>query len=101
MTGRSAARKTGPASPFRSGIRWIVEEKGVRVFRAATGELFVLGYPEAAVWDLLGRGRAEAKIAAELAAIMNWSASKARASVRVCLDRWSALGILRAARSRG
>jgi hypothetical protein len=80
---------------FSPRIRWIVEERGVRVYDAEAGELFALEYPEAAVWDLLSRDPRGETVIPKLAAVLGWSEPRARRLLRSCADRWADLGVLR------
>ena len=40
----------------RSGISWVVEKNGIRLFKEMTGNSIFLNYPEAALWDLISQG---------------------------------------------
>jgi len=85
---------TRGAVHFAPDIGWIVEEGSVRIFHAGKGELLKLGYPEAAVWDLISRYSREEEIVPKLAAIGDLSAPAARIFLRSCLRRWIQAGIL-------
>jgi hypothetical protein len=63
-------------------VRWAVEAAGVVLVNDATGAVITLGYPQAAVWDLLTRGDSGAKIGAKLCAIAALEPAAARALVR-------------------
>jgi hypothetical protein len=82
------------AFDFAPDIGWIVEETSVRVFQAEKGELLRLAYPEAAVWDLIGRHSREADMVPKLAAIGDLSRAAARSLLRACLRDWLRAGIL-------
>ncbi|MGA2328433.1 MAG: PqqD family protein [Bryobacteraceae bacterium] len=58
-------------SEFRAAeqVRWAVEAAGVVLIDGATGAATTLGYPEAAIWDLITRGDSRERIAAKLCAI--------------------------------
>ncbi len=92
--------RTGCWTPAPS-IRWIVEEKGVRIFHARKGELFFLEYPAAAVWDLLLRDPGRRSIVPKLAAILGRPEPQARSILRSCLRRFADAGILRRGGPRG
>jgi len=96
--------KPGPrgiAVELAPRIGWIVEEGTVRVFEAEKGELLKLGYPEAAVWDLISRYSLEADIVPKLAVIGGLNRAATRALLHSCLRGWLRSGILVQAGSRG
>jgi hypothetical protein len=63
-------------------VRWAVEAAGVVLVNDATGVAITLGYPQAAVWDLLTRGESGARIGAKMCAIAALEPPDACALVR-------------------
>jgi hypothetical protein len=75
-----------------AGVRWAVDRAGVNV--AGAGGTFRLGYPEAAVWDLAGRGYRFARIVALTGAIGDLDPPQAEALVRSAFADWAEAGLL-------
>lgn len=73
---------------------WVVEPHGVALIHMAQGRRRELGYPEAAVWDLVTRGRPEKTICSMLELIAGIGPREARTLVDSCLDQWLAEGWL-------
>ena len=76
-----------------NGVRWSVGTVGVTLVDAC-GEVHTLGYPEAAIFDLLSRRYSFAKVAALTAGIACLDRAGAEALVRSTLERWADCGIL-------
>ena len=91
---RPAGRKAGAVpdglSPSRE-VRWVVEQRGVRVFGLA-GQSRFLEALEAA-WDLVSRGDSLERASAKLAAIGNLS-PQAGAQLRAWAKTWMSAGWL-------
>ena len=62
-------------------VRWAVEAGGVVVIDRQ-GEAVTLGYPRAAIWDLLTRGESDERICAKMCAIASLEPEAAQALVR-------------------
>jgi len=59
-------------------VRWAVEAGGIVVIDHK-GEATTLGYPQAAIWDLLTRGESEERACAKLCAIASLDREAAQA----------------------
>jgi hypothetical protein len=75
------------------GVRWAVEDDGILLDDGA-GQVAKLGYPEAAIWDLMARGYRHAKLVELVTHIAGLDATAAGALVAECLRRWTARGVL-------
>lgn len=81
------ARRYRPAV----GLAWSVETAGLRL-ADGNGAVFDLGYPEAAVWELLARGLDMAKVVDLARWIAGDAPAAAPARVEACIDRWCRAG---------
>jgi hypothetical protein len=82
---------TIPASAcFRTtpGTLWSAQAGGVIVGDHVRNDWMQLAYPEAAVWDLLARGRSIADTAGRVRWIAGLSPEAAQTLVQGCADRW-------------
>ena len=70
------------------GMLWTVEPEGVAVGDSLRHEWVRLAYPEAAVWDLLARGRTKAETATLVRWIAALAPAEAEALVEQCLKCW-------------
>jgi hypothetical protein len=78
----------------RGTVRWTVESAGVQLFDSATGAVCTLGYPEAAVWDLMVRGRSRPAIVSLMRPIASLDPRHAESLVSGLLIEWCARGFL-------
>jgi hypothetical protein len=83
-----------PAYCVAPGIRWIVEERGVRIIDELARRSEALGYPEAAVWELLLRGHSLPETVRMVRHIAGVTGAQAQMSVERCIDRWCKAGWL-------
>ena len=85
-----------PARCYRTGPRvsWAVVPGGVLVVCGATARDYLLPYPEAAIWDMLGRGRSVEHVARLLPRICGVSRRAAARIIDHGLRRWVELGLL-------
>lgn len=93
----------GPANPcggiyrLARGIRWVVETRGITLYREGveenTGTLASLPYPQAALWDLLQRYRF-AEMVELLGYVMNTDPVSARTWALEIIAAWTAAGYL-------
>jgi hypothetical protein len=74
---------------------WVVEPHGITLLHLTRGRCRNLSCPEAAVWDLVTRGRPEEKIHSLLELIAGIGPHDARRLVDSCLDQWLAEGGLK------
>ena len=82
--------------PYRSSpdTRWSVEKDGIVLWNLATGARLLLGYPQAAVWDLASRSDSEEHLARKIAAIAGLDSSAAQRLVRESLAQFAEAGFL-------
>ncbi len=81
------------------GVRWVVGPAGLTVVTAA-GHQHVLGYPEAAVWDLFSRPYAFAKVVSMTGHIADLRPAEAEAFVHDTLSTWVRQGLVEPVRGR-
>lgn len=75
------------------GVEWTVEKGGL-LLRVPGGQFEQIGYPEAAVWDLLNRNYSVEQ-AIELAAhIAGLNRDASRDLVAASVEKWTAKGLL-------
>ncbi len=74
--------------------RWAVEHEGVFLWNEASGATLKLGYPEAAIWDLLTRRDSRARIATKLTVIASLAPETAATAVSNMVRRLVAEGFL-------
>jgi hypothetical protein len=77
-----------------AGVSWIVEHDGIRLLRIGAGCAELLGYPEAAIWDLAVRGAGESAMAPKIAAIAACSTDEARRIIARTLAAWRERGVV-------
>jgi hypothetical protein len=75
-------------------VHWAVERTGLLLIHADSGASCLLGYPDAAVWDLLARGNTPEIVASKLCAIAALAPAEAQALVDALTARWHAAGWL-------
>jgi len=75
------------------GVRWSVGRVTLTL-ADAKGNVRTLRYPEAAVFDLVSRGRPFAKVVSLTAHILSLDAAGAEALVRSTLEEWADGGFL-------
>lgn len=76
--------------------RWAVENTGVLLINAASGATRFLGYPQAAIWDLVARGDSRARVADKLCAIAGLTREEADALAAEVASMLCAEGFLEA-----
>ncbi len=76
------------------GVSWAVVQGGVLVIGGAPLLSHLLPYPEAAIWDMLGRGRSVEHVARLLPLIGRMSEEDAERLIKDSLRRWSELGLV-------
>jgi hypothetical protein len=74
-------------------VMWVVERTGIRLVSLEGGEDWI-GYPEAALWELLTRGVSRAYALRVFGAVAGTGPAGAEASVREWLGRWVEAGFL-------
>lgn len=77
----------------RAGVQWAVDRAGVTLANR-DGSALTLGYPEAAIWDLLSRGSAFPRIVSLTGRIASLEPEPAEALVRSTLEDWTRAGFL-------
>ena len=77
-------------------VAWVVEPYGLALIHLADGHRLELSYPEAAVWELVTRGRSVEAILSMLELIAGIGPSEAQTLVDSCLAQWIADGWLEA-----
>jgi hypothetical protein len=75
---------------------WTVEPDGIALLNARQGRHLRLGYPEAAVWDLLARQKPEESLLPLLEAIAGLARPQAEELLASCLASWLEEGWLEA-----
>lgn len=95
---RARAPELRPASrgPHRPapGITWSVEQRGALVFdRSRTAPTWI-GYPEAAIWDLLTRGTPWTQLVAVFATVAGVTADDAEKQAGAACRAWVESGLL-------
>jgi hypothetical protein len=75
-------------------VRWAVETAGVVLINNANGAATTLGYPEAAIWDLITRGDPGERIAAKLCVIAGLDPAAAHQLVLDTVAAWRKAGFL-------
>ena len=102
MTARNRDQRTAARRyACKPEVAWVVEDDGILLVNRATGTTRFLGYPEAAVWDLLSRGRSFARAVSTLRATTERDAAEAERLVRDCIRQWVDAGILTEASDHG
>jgi hypothetical protein len=84
-----------------SHIRWAVEADGLLLVNSATGAVHRLRYPDAAVWDLIGREPSVLSLAYKIGPIAARDPMAAEQYVRRKLKEWADAGWLTAEIERG
>lgn len=79
-----------------AGVSWVVQDRGVEVLDEAARRSQRLGYPEAAVWELLLRGHDVPAAAEMLRWVLDVPPEEARELVERCLGEWTRAGWLEA-----
>lgn len=82
-------------------MAWVVEVDGVVLMDNLTGALHRLGYPDAAVWDLVGREPTVSGLAIKIGPIAALDPKAAEFYVVRKLEEWAEAGLLVAGEERG
>jgi hypothetical protein len=77
-----------PRYRLQEAILWTVEEDGICVFDDLCCRRLHLPYPEAAVWDMMARGRSLADIVAIMPFVADLPAAEAARLVERCVNHW-------------
>lgn len=75
------------------GVEWSVEKYGL-LLRLPCGQFEQIGYPEAAIWDLLVRNYSSEKVIELAAHIAGLDLDAARDLVHASVDAWTARALL-------
>jgi hypothetical protein len=81
------------------GVRWVVDRATLKV-SDGRGRVCVIGYPQAAVWDLFTRSYPYTKVVSMMTHIASLDERAADALVREALVEWVRLGFLEPVESR-
>jgi len=76
------------------GVRWTIEDDGL-LLDDGTGHIAKVGYPDAAIWDLMVRGYRHGKLVELVTHIASLDESAADELVAECLELWAERGVLR------
>jgi len=99
------ARESGGPDPrtyeCAPDVAWVVETDAIVVVHGGTGAAYSLEYPEAAIWELLGRGYSYERVVSMLPTIASLSSSAAEQRVLHALDAWTEVGLLVGADGHG
>lgn len=87
------AQSTAYRAPV--GISWIVQSRGVQILDEIARCSESLGYPEAAVWELLVHKHDPVAASAMLTWILDITDEEARAHIERCVQTWIKAGWLR------
>jgi len=82
------------------GVRWVVEDDGL-LLDDATGRIEKVGYPDAAIWDLMVRGTRHGKLVELMTHVAGLDAAAASRLVTERLERWAERGVLQRPRGEG
>lgn len=74
-------------------VRWAVERFTLRL-TDARGQVAILGYPDAAIWDLLSRGYPYPKVVSMMTHIAGLDEGEASSAVRSAISAWVKGGFL-------
>ena len=74
------------------GISWVVQNRGVQVIDEIARRSETLTYPQAAVWELILRGRDPAGAACMTQWIAGIAVEEAQALVARCIGEWTEAG---------
>lgn len=78
-----------------AGVTWAVEKDGIVLVHPDTRAVCTLGYPEAAVWDLISRGYSYRQTVAAVCAIGALTPAAAERLVHEHVTGWAEAGFLR------
>lgn len=84
-----------------SHMAWSVEFDGLALVDTSKGTVLRLGYPRAALWDLMGRDRSLPGIVSKMSAIAALDMEHAERLVRETVREWVEAGLLVAEGERG
>jgi hypothetical protein len=83
-----------PCYQCASSTKWAVEIHGIILINEKTGNVCSLGYPQAAIWDLISRGYADEQFVNMVCAITSLQTSEAQRLIVENLENWLAAGFL-------
>ncbi len=79
---------------YAPGVVWAVERDGLTLIDTRTGAVERLGYPAAAVWDLMGRESGIHSLTSKISAITSMNYAEAQAFVEACFREWAQAGLV-------
>jgi hypothetical protein len=85
-----------PSTNFRcpSGVSWVVESRNIVIIDGCSGRVWTLEYPEAAIWDLLARGRRVERVIPMICAIAAVEEQAAARLVHNVIIEWTEASLL-------
>lgn len=75
-------------------VKWTVETQGLLLVVDGQGKTHWLPYPQAAVWDLISRGRPAPKVLMMTSHIASLDLERAEKLILESLEEWTRLGLL-------
>lgn len=75
-------------------VHWSVESEGVLVMNSSNGRVCKLGYPKAAIWDLIQRSYSFEKTVTLVAAITSANEKPSEELLLQLLDEWTEQGYM-------
>jgi hypothetical protein len=90
----SELRVVKPKMRPAPSVRWAVEDEGILVIDTGSGASHFLGYPDAAVWDLLARDYSGSRLARMLCLIGAFGWSESQRLIDTLLAEWETAGLL-------
>jgi hypothetical protein len=69
-------------------VAWVVEQTGLTLLNRETGQRCALPYPQAALWDLLGRARGAEQLGEAMAAVIGAEPTAAEAWIEETVLSW-------------
>lgn len=75
-------------------VSWTVERNGLLLLNAGNAKGCPLGYPQAALWDLLSRGNSYRQVVSKMRAIALLSAEATERFIADTMESWVEAGLL-------
>jgi len=72
----------------KPGVQWLVDLHSIFIIDRDTGNQMTLKYPEAGVWELIGRGYSFDEILRMIAVIESMDQKEAEGLIKSCLNTW-------------
>lgn len=76
------------------GVVWAVEMDGITLLNPSTGAVCSLGYPQAAIWDLISRGYSTDRLLRVISALASLEPNETDRLVHESLEDWTKAGFL-------